>query len=80
MHRVFALWGFVSYSLLLGEDAMTTAGRLMLLYTLACVDSGFISKDASIAPKSMMYALPTISLLAALGILAPENAAAPLES
>lgn len=65
MYRVFAMWGFIAYSLLFGEDAMTTAGRLMLLYSVMALDSWKISKDVVEAGSSN----PTAAVLAVLPAL-----------
>lgn len=71
MFRVFAMWGFVAYSLLFDQDAMVTVGRLALIYALAAADSFFISKDAEEAgcPVNAAYALIGLGLIVGAGIL-----------
>lgn len=71
MFRVFAMWGFIAYSLLFGQDPMTTVGRLGFIYAAMALDSWFLTKDAKEAgsPKSLAYILSGISTAVGAGIL-----------
>ena len=71
MFRVFAMWGFIAYSLLFGQDPMATVGRLGFIYAAMALDSWFLTKDAKEAgsPKSLAYILSGISTAVGAGIL-----------